>query len=150
ELAQPRIVDPTPAFVRVPDVLAQRTRLPQTGRDDTDRGDVRGWPMPALAARRRQVTIAASNVDLSMRLRQRAVPRELPVPPRTTVLARPAATAAQASRRHDGAATEAAGPTRAEWAPVSPPAINVEALTSQVLQQMDRRLLAYRERMGRV
>ena len=29
-------------------------------------------------------------------------------------------------------------------------AINVDALTSQVIQQIDRRLVAYRERMGRV
>jgi hypothetical protein len=35
--------------------------------------------------------------------------------------------------------------------PAAPaPAINVEALTSQVMQQIDRRLVAWRERMGRV
>lgn len=31
----------------------------------------------------------------------------------------------------------------------TPPPLNVEALTSQVIQQIDRRLIAYRERMGR-
>ena len=42
----------------------------------------------------------------------------------------------------------------APWTPVLPsqqpaPAINVDALTSQVMQQIDRRLVAWRERMGR-
>jgi hypothetical protein len=38
------------------------------------------------------------------------------------------------------------------YAPPAPPAvaaINVEALTSQVIQQLDRRLIAYQERLGR-
>jgi hypothetical protein len=29
------------------------------------------------------------------------------------------------------------------------PSVDVQALTSQVIQQLDRRLIAYRERMGR-
>ena len=44
-------------------------------------------------------------------------------------------------------------PSRTAAGPAVPspasPAIDVDALTSQVIHQLDRRLVAYRERMGR-
>jgi hypothetical protein len=103
--------------------------------------------------RRRQLNASPrpSLLNVSGRLHRRAVRRELPVASKATVLARhraadaepslaaPQSAAAQASRRHDAAVHPA---------PAAP--INVEALTGLVIQQLDRRLIAYRERMGRV
>jgi hypothetical protein len=75
---------------------------------------------------------------------------ELSIPSRTTVLARMAAPIAKQTQNRDNDEREFSVAPRSEWAAPAVPAVNVEALTSQVIQQLDRRLLAYRERMGRV
>jgi hypothetical protein len=89
---------------------------------------------------------------LPMRLRQNSVraersPADLPR------IVNPARR--DAPRKTASARTPEAGPasrTPASWAqpPAPVPVINVDTLTSQVMQQIDRRLVAYRERMGRV
>lgn len=55
------------------------------------------------------------------------------------------------TERPDAAALPQGSRSRGDATPLVPaaPPINVEALTSQVIQQLDRRLIAYRERMGR-
>jgi hypothetical protein len=92
--------------------------------------------------------------DAVAMLRRRAARQELVVADTTRVLAgtrsdnAPSARAGTSCRAEAVAVlpADAAGP--ATFAPVAP-AINVESLTSQVIQQLDRRLIAYRERMGR-
>jgi hypothetical protein len=149
-LERPHVVDTASAFTRVPEVFAHRARQRHAERREAERHDPRAIPMQLFATRRRPLAVTGAQVDLSMRLRQRAVRQELPIPNRTTVLARTAASAGAAPRT-EAIEREQVVPMRAEWtAPVTAPAVNVEALTSQVIQQLDRRLLAYRERMGRV
>ena len=58
-----------------------------------------------------------------------------------------AAPIAKQTQNRDNDEREFSVAPRSEWAAPAAPAVNVEALTSQVIQQLDRRLLAYRERM---
>jgi hypothetical protein len=60
-----------------------------------------------------------------------------------------AATPAAASHAVASAAPSALSIEERHVAP-APAQVNVEALTGMVIQQLDRRLIAYRERMGRV
>lgn len=105
----------------------------------------RMWTGPPAAAQ--------AAVELSGWLRLRG---------RRTEVAAPAVrelVAAAPRRRETTASVEAAdsmAPARAGFqqfaqaaTPAAIAAINVEALTSQVIQQLDRRLIAYRERLGR-
>jgi hypothetical protein len=110
--------------------------------------------MPAMVTRwRRGSPIAIEARDLPARVRRSATRQELPVAEKVSVLAAsrrsgPPDAASQDRTRGEVAAPLARG--RNSDAPVpAAPAINVEALTSQVIQQLDRRLVAYRERMGR-
>jgi hypothetical protein len=108
-------------------------------------------PLPALVARWRTAFDSAPNTRaLVIRLRQRAARQEIAVPDRTRVLRsspRPDGPTA-ASRRAEQALEIPRG--RAEASPfAAAPPVDVDALTSQVIQQLDRRLIAYRERMGR-
>jgi hypothetical protein len=95
---------------------------------------------------------AAAFADLTARLTHRGRREDLPVHPRTTALASSpmAVAAAAAAVRAAAAATPTVAPAPWVAPPAPPPAIDVTALTSQVMQQIDRRLIAYRERMGRV
>lgn len=106
-----------------------------------------------LVSRWRHVSSIGSHArELPVAMRQRAVRQELPVPDRTTVLARRRIGATVVPYEPDAAPqAEVSGP-RPHWAASQPAAsaINVEAITSHVIQQLDRRLIAYRERMGRV
>jgi hypothetical protein len=100
--------------------------------------------MPSRPAR-----VANPHADLPSRLKARATRVDLPVRTRTIPLAPPPAVAAAARRVPDEPV--AASAARPAWTPSVPaPAIDVDALTSHVMQQLDRRLVAYRERMGRV
>ncbi|CAN7512410.1 hypothetical protein LJR084_003675 [Variovorax sp. LjRoot84] len=96
--------------------------------------------------------VAAQAAELVTRLHRRAARQELSPPSKPAVLV----------AAHRMPAPAAAAPANA-WmpAPMSPvqweegrapspaAAVNVEALTGLVIQQIDRRLIAYRERMGR-
>jgi hypothetical protein len=104
--------------------------------------------MPVLSLKRR-ATQSAAHDDLSARLRRRSAREELAIPGKTTVLIRSAAPS-PASPRPEAMELEQSVTSRAAWPTPAPSPVNVEALTSQVIQQIDRRLLAYRERMGRV
>lgn len=94
----------------------------------------------------RKPTAARAAVELPGRLRLRARRTELPAPAIRELVA-------AAPRRRETPATLAAEAGFQQFAqpapPAAVPAINVEALTSQVIQQLDRRLIAYRERLGR-
>lgn len=148
--AQALVVRTAPAFVRRSDVLRHDAR-PATERRSGALQDALGarvGPMPSL---RRPAVPSAAHADLPGRLRRRAVREELPIPGRTTVLVRAAAAVAAGARQRDEIEREFSAAARsARTPPVAAPAVNVEALTSQVIQQLDRRLLAYRERMGKV
>jgi hypothetical protein len=97
--------------------------------------------------------VAAQAIELATRLRRRATREELTLSPKPAVLA-------AAHRAPAQAAPTPSNPwTPAQTAPMQPEesralpqaaALNVEALTGLVIQQIDRRLIAYRERMGRV
>ena len=107
--------------------------------------------MPVLNLKRR-ATLTAAHADLPGRLRRQSTREEMAIPARTSVLARIVAAPRAAAAQREQVEGEQSVSTRMEWpappSPVNP--VNVEALTSQVIQQIDRRLLAYRERMGRV
>jgi hypothetical protein len=148
--AQAMVVRTAPAFVRRSEGIRPDAR-PATegwGRPLQDAPGGQAEPMPSL---RRAPVTPAPHADLAVRLRRRGFREELPIPGRTTVLVRAAAAVAAAARQRDESERESTTATRSAWTPpVAAPAVNVEALTSQVIQQLDRRLLAYRERMGRV
>ena len=93
----------------------------------------------------RKPSAARAAVDLPGRLRVRTRRIELAAPAIRELVA-----AAPFRREISSAATQAGYQSSAPpTLPDAAPAINVEALASQVIQQMDRRLIAYRERMGR-
>ncbi|MEZ5351545.1 MAG: hypothetical protein R2762_02830 [Bryobacteraceae bacterium] len=131
----------TPLFVRAAtDSAATRSTAPAVSRTLTE--VVRQWrERPARATRA---------AELPGAVRSRAVRSEPIVsePPRVLV-SRPAANAGggagDSSLKFGRAADEA---TPAKFAQAAQP-LNVDALTSHVIQQIDRRLVAYRERMGR-
>ena len=78
---------------------------------------------------------------------------QLPAPPAALLLPRTAAARAAATEAQAALQVAATRPHAQEPRSVSAPAapaVNVESLTSLVIQQIDRRLVAYRERMGRV
>lgn len=152
ELERPARIDTAPAFVRMPLVHPSRARQQSVERRLGDRSSIQEPAAPlSMLMRRPAPRVATTDVDVVTTSRSRAVRQELPMPGRTLVLARPAAAAsAVAARQSDAIEREQTARARAEWIAPAPPPINVEALTSQVIQQLDRRLIAYRERMGRV
>jgi hypothetical protein len=80
------------------------------------------------------------------------VPAQPSAPPLELVIARPlAATASPAPPPPEPPALEGWGPPHpfGQRAP-EPPKVDVEALTDQVMHSIDRRIVAYRERTGRV
>lgn len=96
--------------------------------------------------------VAAPPHEIAARLRRGATRHELPPPPTAAVLAAPRRAAAHSGAIEQQAGLQAAAARQQADAPrlaQSAPAINVEALTGMVIQQIDRRLVAYRERMGR-
>jgi hypothetical protein len=136
-----------PAFVRAAALCHLRARpaasRPQPGIP------ARALPAPLALTRPSRGTADAA-ADVVNRLTRRATREELPVHTRPTTLAPSPVAIAAAAARAASAASSAAAP--ASWVPpqAPPAAIDVTALTSQVMQQIDRRLIAYRERMGRV
>ena len=73
---------------------------------------------------------------------------------RDLVLAAPAAPARRPAAETDLIAASVAAPMRLSADPrgtrePSPPAVNVDRIADQVLQQLDRRVTAWRERLGR-
>lgn len=102
---------------------------------------------------RRKPDAAIEASDLPIRLRRRVARREMSMPENVravSVLHHRRAEVTPPGLETSVALAEAPRmrPELTMPAP-APPAINVEALTSQVIQQLDRRLIAYRERMGR-
>ena len=92
--------------------------------------------------------VVAHAGEIASRLRRNVARHESPPPAPTAVLAAPqraAATEVQAAVQAAAAHREADARRLAQPAP----AMNVEVLTGMVIQQIDRRLVAYRERMGR-
>lgn len=113
------------------------------------------WTMAVLSPVRASLVAPAAGVharEVAARVRRDASRQE---PPRSM----PAAVLARPSQLPPG--TVAAGPAPSTRVPTAqdafeqagrlqaPPAFNVEALTGLVIQQIDRRLVAWRERMGR-
>jgi len=97
-------------------------------------------------------TIATHAGDMALRLRLNAHRDEVRPAMQPAVLAVPRRAGAQpAGSAVDSIEGSALLRTRMEEAraPHAAPAFNVEALTGLVIQQIDRRLVAYRERMGR-
>jgi hypothetical protein len=90
--------------------------------------------------------------ELAARVRRNGMRDELRLAPKPAVLAVAPRTAAPPApgRPDDIAPLQPAGIWPADnRAPPAAAAMNVEALTGLVIQQIDRRLIAYRERMGR-
>jgi len=111
-------------------------------------------PVVRLSLRHRDNVsrVAAPPHEIAARLRRGATRHELPPPPTAAVLAAPRRAAGHSGATELQAGLQAAAPRQQADAPrlaQSVPAINVEALTGMVIQQIDRRLVAYRERMGR-
>jgi hypothetical protein len=88
-------------------------------------------------------------LELVTRLRAGSVRQELPVPERAGVVARLRPPAAERQSGIMPPALSPGVPSERIPSPAIAP-VNVETLTTQVIQQLDRRLIAYRERMGRV
>jgi hypothetical protein len=141
----------TPAFVPsdLPTIRLRRRAAQRRGLTPSGHANAPVLPMLMLSPKRRP-TLAGAHADLPGRLRRQSMREELSSPGRTTVLARMAAHIAKQTQNRDNDEREFSVAPRSEWAAPAAPAVNVEALTSQVIQQLDRRLLAYRERMGRV
>jgi hypothetical protein len=104
--------------------------------------------------------VAAHAGEIASRLRRNVARQELPsaapAPAPAAVLAAPQRAAARAAATEAQAVVQAAVQagvarqhTEAPRFAQPAPSINVEALTGLVIQQIDRRLVAYRERMGR-
>lgn len=96
--------------------------------------------------------VAAQAAEIVARVHRRAVRHELVPPSKPLVLAashRMPAQAAGAAANEWMPAQTAPMPWEQGRAPSAAPAVSVEALTGLVIQQIDRRLIAYRERMGR-
>ena len=95
---------------------------------------------------------AAHAAQIATRLRRGATREELPPAPSAAVLTAPGRAAARAAEAEAKAAVQAAArqqPSAPRQAPAAP-VEDVDALTGLVIQQIDRRLVAWRERMGRV
>ena len=94
---------------------------------------------------------ARAAAELPVRLRLRGRRTELPAAAiRELVAAAPGRRTPATVAAPDSLAPARAGyQPFAQPAPTAVPPINVEELTSQVIQQLDRRLVAHRERMGR-
>lgn len=98
-------------------------------------------------------TIAAQAVELATRLHRRAARQELTLSPKPAVLAAAHRAPAPAGAVPSNAWTSAQpSPMQQDESRALPQAsaVDVESLTGLVIQQIDRRLIAYRERMGRV
>jgi len=97
--------------------------------------------------------VAAQAAATALRIRRNAVREDARPAAHAVVLARPQPAVAQAAggQPHRVDAVVPAGTQREEAgaAQIAQAAINVEALAGMVIQQIDRRLVAYRERMGR-
>lgn len=131
-----------PRFVRIATWFAQPASLAASSPPPV------AIPMPPAAS----PAIVHRARAFSARAHQRGARRDLVLPPPARVLA----TTASAGRTEPSrqVAMPAVPPlpapsSRDALASAALPAVNVEALTSQVIQQLDRRFTAYRERMGR-
>jgi hypothetical protein len=136
-------------FMKSRDAVTMRVRRHHTGLQPA-----------AVAARERRSTVAVSaaphlyvasaHAGLAQKLRRQTSREELLLPSKATVLARTMPAPAPAVS-NEPAGHDIASPARVAWSASAPPtpALTVDALTSQVIQQLDRRLVAYRERMGR-
>jgi hypothetical protein len=141
------------ATVFSPHIAAAPAFVPRT----TARGHpLLAPPRAALVQRSMRHREIASPVarparEIASRLRRNVARHELPSSALGAVLATPHLAAARAASEAHAVMQAAAARQPAETPSVSPPApaINVEALTGMVIQQIDRRLVAYRERMGR-
>jgi hypothetical protein len=96
-----------------------------------------------------RVAIVDSLTALPVRLRRQGARHELPVQTSTVALARTSPRVAPAVSTQPAVARGQSS-VPSSWTPPASPAMTVETLTSHVMQQLDRRLVAYRERMGRV
>jgi hypothetical protein len=151
--ARPRERDtsPSPTLHRAPArfVDVSSRRLLET---TLDRRATRLWEV--ACTRTGRPSAAARAAALPAAFRRRAArherlalaPARL-VPPRPPVTASPRPEAASAAAVTAERAAASASPARPAAAAS---AVDVDALTSHVIQQLDRRLVAYRERMGRV
>jgi hypothetical protein len=97
----------------------------------------------ATAAARNAADAARRVVRQASRMEERPAPQ--PMQLRTTVTAAPAIRGEAPEEHIPGHAQPAAAPPAAATAP----AINIDTLTTQVMDQIDRRVVAWRERMGR-
>ena len=136
---------PTPlAFLAAPEMRTRRvTHETRTARYVVHLHDlVRQWrQLPAERVRA---------LELVTRLRAGSVRQELPVPERAGVVARLRPQAAETQSATMAKALSPSVPIERMPSPAAIVPVNVETLTTQVIQQLDRRLIAYRERMGRV
>jgi len=101
-----------------------------------------------LVQTRRMRVLERENITQVRRVRERMARREEhPLETRAVVrtLAKPASAA-----RHEMPLDALAHRSPQPYPPPAPPQLNIESLTTQVIQQIDRRLVAYRERMGRI
>lgn len=129
-----------PQFVPRPPAIA---RVPMERRFERLHELVRTW------SQKSETAIAAAS--LPALLRQRGVRHEPPVAEAVRVFPAPARVRTEPDESL--AASTPVAPKRAlppEISPSNGRGIDVAALTSQVIQQLDRRLIAYQERMGRV
>lgn len=148
---EPRAPAPAaPAFAPAPTLPRLRPRLsgPAVDAAPMRRCPVRLVHAPPLRLRAGGIERAAA--DLPTRLKARAVREDLPVRTRTVALQPPVA-AVPPSQRPAAADPPPTSSGRPPWLTplATAPVVDVEALTNQVVQQLDRRLIAYRERMGR-
>ena len=136
----------SPPFVHPPAVLAQ-------SRPPASRANARSlMPHTGIVTRWRGAPASASVARAwHARLRQRGVRQDLAVAAGARVLsARPTVeVAAQQPVEVESSATVRGSLDAAGHGRGGPPALNVDALTNHVIQQLDRRFIAYRERMGR-
>ncbi|VTU28824.1 hypothetical protein [Variovorax sp. RA8] len=139
-----------PALRFPPPVFAQGHR----GREAA--GSRNGAPAPRLdpAAQLPGASrVVAQAAEIVTRVHRRALRQELVPPSKPLALAAPQrmpAPAGAAPASEWMPAQTAPMPWEQGRAPAAAPAVSVEALTGLVIQQIDRRLIAYRERMGRV
>jgi hypothetical protein len=134
----------SPAFMTVPELRTRRvTHETRTASHAVHVHDlVKQWrQLPADRVRA---------LELVTRLRAGFVRQELPVPERAGVVARLRPQAAESQNAIMPAALSPGVPIERMSFPAAIAPVSVETLTTQVIQQLDRRLIAYRERMGRV
>jgi hypothetical protein len=107
----------------------------------------------APPAARHRAAPARHAAALPAELRRRAARHERPVPAPVRLVSPRRPDPVSPPPATTAAAVAAAGvlaSTPSDWPAPAAPAVDVDALTGQVIQQLDRRLVAYRERMGRV